>query len=140
MEQVHEYRRKLEPLLVDSAGIPKFNRDRVAHDSQTSLNRSPSVTKRSLPPEHMRLIPELFIVPRQAVDEERRNPGSQVRVANENVPLVWAQSLYILGNLIYDDLLSPAELDPLGRRLLANRRKSHSEVVVQVVLLAEDEG
>ncbi|TPX56330.1 hypothetical protein PhCBS80983_g04610 [Powellomyces hirtus] len=138
--QVDEYRRKLDPLLVDSAGIPNYNRDHLAHESHSSpLARSSSVSKRSLPPAHMRLVPELFIVPRNAVEEERKNPGSQQRVPNENVPLVWAQSLYILGNLIYDDLLSTAELDPLGRRLGAYQRKAHSEVVVQVVLLAEDE-
>ncbi|KNC99179.1 uncharacterized protein SPPG_05434 [Spizellomyces punctatus DAOM BR117] len=139
-DQVREYRRKLDPLLVDSARIPKFNRERIAHASHpSSMTRSPSVTKQTLPPAHMRLVPELFIVPRQLVEAEKAQPGSQERVPNENVPLVWAQSLYILGNLIYDDLLSPAELDPLGRRIAASRRKSHSEVVVQVVLLSEDE-
>ncbi|KAJ3015878.1 hypothetical protein HKX48_004326 [Thoreauomyces humboldtii] len=138
-EQVQLYRRKLDPLLVDSAAVENYNRDHLAHETDTNTKGTPYVSKRALPPAHMRLVPELFIVPRAAIEEERKNPGSQIRVPNENVPLVWAQSLYILGNLIYDDLLSPAELDPLGRRLGASRKKSHSEVVVQVVLLAEDE-
>ncbi|KAI8822902.1 glycosyl hydrolases family 15-domain-containing protein [Fimicolochytrium jonesii] len=137
--QVHEYRAKLDPLLVDSEGIPTFNRHQLAHEPVNSPHaRTPSVSKRILPPAHMRLVPELFIVPRQAVEAERKSPKSQERVPNENVPLVWAQSLYILGNLIHDELLSPAELDPLGRRL-SMRRKSNSEVVVQVVILSEDE-
>ncbi|KAJ3149095.1 hypothetical protein HDU86_007038 [Geranomyces michiganensis] len=138
-DQVEEYRAKLDPLVIDSAALLNYNRDHLAHETHPSpLARSSSVSKRSLPPAHMRLVPELFIVPRASVEAERKNPGSQQRVPNENVPLVWAQSLYILGNLIYDDLLSPSELDPLGRRL-ASQRKHHSEVVVQVVLLAEDE-
>ncbi|KAI8585927.1 glycosyl hydrolases family 15-domain-containing protein [Geranomyces variabilis] len=138
-DQVEEYRHKLDPLVIDSAALLNYNRDHLAHETHPSpLARSSSVSKRSLPPAHMRLVPELFIVPRASVEAERKNPGSQQRVPNENVPLVWAQSLYILGNLIYDDLLSPSELDPLGRRL-ASQRKHHSEVVVQVVLLAEDE-
>ncbi|KAI9091438.1 glycosyl hydrolases family 15-domain-containing protein [Phlyctochytrium arcticum] len=139
-DQVHQYRRMLEPLLVDSARIPKFNRDHVAHEPQDGPPaRSPSITKRTLPPANMRLVPELFIVPRQLVEAEKADPGSQHRVPNENVPLVWAQSLYILGNLIYDDLLSVSELDPLGRRIAANRPRNQTEVVVQVVLLSEDE-
>ena len=64
----------------------------------------------------MLLVPELFIVPQDLVNAEKQQPHSQPRVPNENVPLVWAQSLYILGNLLYEDMLSPAELDPLGRR------------------------
>lgn len=95
------------------------------------------------------------------IDAERANPGSQDRLPNENVPLVWAQSLKIVGDLLIDGLITPAELDPLGRRLnvvnAAARSSSSgsgvniassstssscsrtlaSDVVVQVVLLAE---
>ncbi len=65
----------------------------------------------------MRLVPELYIVPKESIEAERKNPGSQERVPNQNVPLVWAQSLYILGSLIKDGLLSPADIDPLGTRI-----------------------
>lgn len=81
------------------------------------------------------LLPELFIVPENAIDDERRKPGSQDRVPNANVPLVWAQSLYYLALMVDEGLLEPGEVDPLGRRL---RLGSSREPVVQVALLAED--
>ena len=83
-----------------------------------------------------KLVPELYIVPKDGIEEEKKNPGSQPRYANENIPLVWAQSLFTLGSLIQEDLLSPAELDPLGRRFSIKNRNP-SDIVVQVVLLAE---
>ncbi|RKO84684.1 family 15 glycoside hydrolase, partial [Blyttiomyces helicus] len=123
--QVAEYRAKLEPLLVDSDTISNFSKRSGSPDA-------------AYPPV-MRLVPELFKVPRESVDGEKNAPGSQIRTPNENVPLVWAQSLYILGNLIHDNLLSPAELDPLGRRLAPLQYREDPGVVIQVVLLAESE-
>ncbi|EGF82837.1 hypothetical protein BATDEDRAFT_247, partial [Batrachochytrium dendrobatidis JAM81] len=87
--------------------------------------------------QNMRLVPELFIVPLASIDAERANPGSQERVPNANVPLVWAQSLYILGNLIYDGLLSVADIDPLNRRLIPNTLRQELDTVVQLVFLSE---
>lgn len=63
-----------------------------------------------------RLLPELYIVPEALIAAEKANPGSQPRIANENVPLVWAQSLYMLSSFIDDGLLYPDDIDPLGRR------------------------
>jgi phosphorylase kinase alpha/beta subunit len=81
------------------------------------------------------LLPELYFVPEDCLEAERSNPGSQARLPNDNLPLVWAQSLYMLGQLIQDGLLSPDDIDPLGRhRALGN----HRYPVVQVALLAED--
>jgi len=99
-------------------------------------SRHSSLAKKH-PPAHMQLVPELYIVPADKVQAERENPHSQDRVPNENIPLVWAQSLHILGNLISDDLLSPAELDPLGRRFHLYGAHRNNETVVQVVLLSE---
>ena len=65
------------------------------------------------------LLPELYVVPREAVEAERLNPGSQQRVPNENVPLLWTQSLTWLGDLMLLGLLKPDDLDPSGRRLRA---------------------
>ena len=62
------------------------------------------------------LLPELYIVPKALVDAEKANPGTQTRMPNENVPLVWAQSLYMLSNMMLDGLLMPEDLDPLNRR------------------------
>ena len=81
-----------------------------------------------------RLLPELYRVPAEHIDAERRAPGSQTREPNENVPLVWAQSLYVLGALIQDGLLDVADIDPLGRRLRVGRQRGRR---VQFALLAE---
>jgi phosphorylase kinase alpha/beta subunit len=51
------------------------------------------------------------------VEAERLQPGSQTRVPNENVPLLWTQSLTWLGDLMLLGLLQPEDLDPSGRRL-----------------------
>lgn len=80
------------------------------------------------------LLPELYFVPRESIAAERDKPGSQARVPNENVPLVWAQSLYLLARMIRDSVLSAGQIDPLGRR----RHKRAGRPVVQILLLAED--
>lgn len=82
-----------------------------------------------------KLLPELYVVPRAAVEAERKQPGSQVRRPNDNVPLVWAQSLYLVGRMLEDGIVSPSDVDPLGRR----RQKVPNSPVVQLCLLAEDE-
>lgn len=62
------------------------------------------------------LLPELYIVPKERIEAEKENPGSQERVANENIPLVWAQSLYMLSDMILDGVLETSDIDPLHRR------------------------
>jgi len=83
----------------------------------------------------MKLLPELYFVPAENIAAERALPGSQMRQPNENLPLVWAQSLFILGKLIQEDLLHPADIDPLGRRLRLGKRYHRP---VQVAVLAEN--
>ncbi|MBF2076592.1 MAG: glycoside hydrolase family 15 protein [Synechococcales cyanobacterium C42_A2020_086] len=83
-----------------------------------------------------KLLPELYRVPAELIEAERAQPQSQPRVPNENVPLVWAQSLYLLGQLLRDGLLSLGDIDPLGRYRRAN---PHRQPLVQIALLAEDE-
>ncbi|MBC3766368.1 glycoside hydrolase family 15 protein [Neptunicella marina] len=82
-----------------------------------------------------KLLPELYYVPLELIEQERENPGSQPRVPNENVPLVWAQSLFLLGSMLEDGLLRPGDLDPLGR----HHNKPVTQPVVQLIFLAEDE-
>nr|CAD7398298.1 unnamed protein product [Timema poppensis] len=84
----------------------------------------------------MRLVPELYAVPADKVTEEYQNPGSQERIAMGRCPFMWAQSLYILGKLLQEGFLAVGELDPLNRRLCSEKKP---DVVVQVVILAEDE-
>lgn len=71
----------------------------------------------SQPVEGVALLPELYLVPEAAIEAERRQPGSQQRVANPNVPLLWTQSLTWLSDLLLHGLITPNDLDPLGRRL-----------------------
>lgn len=81
------------------------------------------------------LLPELFIVPEEAVEAERAHPGSQTRVPNDNVPLLWAQSLFILGLLLEEGLLAPSDIDPLNRRAKLTPKPP---VPLRLVVLAED--
>ncbi|MCX5940245.1 MAG: glycoside hydrolase family 15 protein [Cyanobium sp. LacPavin_0818_WC50_MAG_67_9] len=70
----------------------------------------------SLDQEGGALLPELYLVPEEAIEAERRQPGSQRRVANPNVPLLWTQSLTWLSDLLLHGLITPDDLDPIGRR------------------------
>eukprot|EP00842_Homolaphlyctis_polyrhiza_P003728 jgi/Hompol1/4356/HPOL_001754-RA len=128
-EQVEHYREMMQPLLIDSSTISEYNRE--------FLEQSEEGRKVSLPQESMLLVPELYIVPLELINAERARHGSQDRVPNQNIPLVWAQSLLILGNLIYDDLLSVADIDPLNRRLLPFNSDQDLDTVVQLVFLSE---
>lgn len=81
--------------------------------------------------EGQKLLPELYLVPQEAIDAEKAHPGSQPRIPNENIPLVWAQSLYILSDMIMDSLLHPHDIDPLSRReRLGFKRLTHPLVVI----------
>ncbi|QPK65677.1 glycoside hydrolase family 15 protein [Methylomonas sp. LL1] len=82
------------------------------------------------------LLPELYIVPAESVAAEKANPHSQQRVANENIPLVWAQSLFILGCLLQDGFIDLDDVDPLGRY---RSGKLNRQSCVEIALLAEDE-
>ena len=82
------------------------------------------------------LLPELYAVPIDSIAAEKAKPHSQERVPNENIPLVWAQSLFMLGSLIQDGLLEIDDIDPLGR-YKAGKQYQHCELQIQ--LLAQDE-
>ncbi|XP_042334927.1 phosphorylase b kinase regulatory subunit alpha, skeletal muscle isoform isoform X2 [Sceloporus undulatus] len=84
----------------------------------------------------IRLIPELYSVPLEKVEEEYCNPHSVERVPQGKLPLMWGQSLYILGCLMAEGFLAPGEIDPLNRRLATVPKP---DVVVQVCILAETE-
>ncbi|KAL5012659.1 hypothetical protein ScPMuIL_011210 [Solemya velum] len=81
------------------------------------------------------MIPELYTVPSDKVDMECKTPNSQRRLAIGKCPHIWGESVYILSRLLEEGFISPGELDPLNRRLVAEPRP---DVVVQVVILAED--
>lgn len=62
------------------------------------------------------LYPELYLVPEQVVEQERQHPGSQARIANNNLPLIWTQSLVWLGEMLLEGLILPEDIDPCERR------------------------
>ncbi|XP_053716326.1 phosphorylase b kinase regulatory subunit alpha, skeletal muscle isoform isoform X2 [Synchiropus splendidus] len=84
----------------------------------------------------IRLLPELYSVPSDKVEEEYMNPHSVERVPMGKLPLKWGQSLYILGKLLSEGFLAPGEIDPLNRRFSTITKP---DVVVQVSILAETE-
>ncbi|XP_067642162.1 probable phosphorylase b kinase regulatory subunit alpha isoform X7 [Eurosta solidaginis] len=81
------------------------------------------------------LIPESYAVPHDLVSNEYQQPGSQPREVVGRCPFLWGQSLFILGRLLQEGFLAVGELDPLNRRLGAQKKP---DVVVQVVIIAED--
>ncbi|NXK67626.1 KPB1 kinase, partial [Sylvietta virens] len=85
----------------------------------------------------IRLLPELYSVPPDKVDEEYRNPHTVDRIPMGKLPHMWGQSLYILGCLMAEGFLAPGEIDPLNRRFATVPKP---DVVVQVCILAETEG
>lgn len=52
--------------------------------------------------EGMKLVPELYAVPAEAVNAEYKDPGSQSRIPRGQCPFMWAQSLYILAKLLQE--------------------------------------
>ncbi|XP_070808240.1 phosphorylase b kinase regulatory subunit alpha, skeletal muscle isoform isoform X3 [Pituophis catenifer annectens] len=84
----------------------------------------------------LRLVPELYCVPLEKVEEEYSHPHTVDRLPVGKLPLMWAQSLYILGCLMAEGFLAPGEIDPLNRRFSTIPKPV---VVVQVCLLAETE-
>nr|XP_015219276.1 PREDICTED: phosphorylase b kinase regulatory subunit alpha, liver isoform isoform X2 [Lepisosteus oculatus] len=84
----------------------------------------------------IRLIPELYAVPADKVEEEYQNPHTVDRVASGKLPHMWGQSLYILGCLLAEGFLAAGEIDPLNRRFSTSFKP---DVVVQVCLVAESE-
>ncbi|XP_043913493.1 phosphorylase b kinase regulatory subunit alpha, skeletal muscle isoform isoform X2 [Protopterus annectens] len=84
----------------------------------------------------IRLMPEIYSVPADKVDEEYRNPHTVDRIPLGKLPHMWGQSLYILGCLLAEGFLAPGEIDPLNRRFSTVAKP---DVVVQVSILAETE-
>ena len=82
-----------------------------------------------------KLLPELYYIPEELIAAEKTDPHSQSRLPNDNVPLVWAQSVFILGCLIQDGYLDLEDIDPLRRHQKIAPRANY----LQVFLLAQNE-
>ncbi|KAG2199209.1 hypothetical protein INT47_010584 [Mucor saturninus] len=144
MDQAEDYRKKLDFVTIDSSlwdpenPRPPEDYKKEGNKRPNTLCRTASLDLSTAPADlHIPLVPELYYVPAESIEAEKQNPHSQKRIPNDNTPLVWALSLYLLGNMIYENLLSPSEMDPLGRRYSVKGAKADN--VVQVVLLAENE-
>jgi len=82
------------------------------------------------------LLPELYYLPVENVEAEKISPRSQTRVPNENIPLVWAQSLYLTGLMLDEGLVSADDLDPLKMRRRSTRFIKSN---IALVVLAEND-
>ncbi|XP_029785850.1 phosphorylase b kinase regulatory subunit alpha, liver isoform isoform X6 [Suricata suricatta] len=74
------------------------------------------------------LVPELYAIPPNKVDEEYKNPHTVDRVPLGKLPHLWGQSLYILSSLLAEGFLATGEIDPLNRRFSTSIKP---DVVVQ---------
>lgn len=82
------------------------------------------------------LIPELYYLPEDHIAGEKAEPKSQDRMPNENLPLVWAQSLYYTGLLIEENFVEPEEIDAVNLRGNTTRLV---QAQVALVVLAEND-
>jgi len=83
------------------------------------------------------MLPEVYWVEGHNIDNEKRKPQSQHRRPNDNVPLIWAQSLFLIGEMIHDGIMDLDDIDPLQRRLKLLDGPDYCEYV-QVVVCAEN--
>ncbi len=105
------------------------------HDDKAAQEYSDRLEQLAIEQNGQALLPELYFVPHDAIEQEKIAPHSQTRLANENVPLVWAQSLFYLGKMIQQGLLEITDIDPLSRhRRVGNERST----CVQIALIAEN--
>ena len=81
------------------------------------------------------LLPELYYVESDNIEAEKQSPGSQKRVPNENIPLVWAQSLYYTGLMLDEGLIEKNDLDPVHLR---SRSTKNTQGQIALVVLAEN--
>ena len=105
-------------------------------DNEAAMNYRNKLEGLSVEQNGQHLLPELYVVPKESIAAEKASPHSQERIPNENVPLVWAQSLFMLGCLIQDGFLEIDDIDPLGRHKVV---KQHQDCKLQIQLLAQDE-
>jgi len=82
------------------------------------------------------LLPELYYVPQESILAEKEKPGSQKRLPNDNLPLVWAQSLYLVGKMLDEELIKTDDLDPLGLHRIQHRP---NKATTSLVILAQND-
>ena len=53
------------------------------------------------------VMPELYVVPKEKINEEKKSPKSTVRTASGKIPHLWGQSLFIVGSMLKEGLIYP---------------------------------
>jgi len=106
-------------------------------NEQAAYNKRQQLEKMRVNDGGQQLLPELYRVPLSHIEAEKAKPHSQPREANENIPLVWAQSLFILGSLLQDKLLTRDDIDPLKRY---QTQQNAGRCTIHIALLAKDDG
>ncbi|NXV01455.1 KPBB kinase, partial [Cettia cetti] len=105
-------------------------------------------------PEGCPVVPKYYYVPADFVELEKRRPGSQRRFPSNNGRdgklFLWGQAMYIIAKLLADKLVSPKDLDPIGRYVppqdqrnvsmrFSNQGPLENDLVVHVALIAESQ-
>ncbi|XP_017940248.1 phosphorylase b kinase regulatory subunit beta isoform X3 [Manacus vitellinus] len=105
-------------------------------------------------PEGCPVVPKYYYVPADFVEMEKKNPGSQRRFPSNNGRdgklFLWGQAMYIIAKLLADKLISPKDLDPIGRYVapqdqrnvsmrFSNQGPLENDLVVHVALIAESQ-
>ncbi|NXA98169.1 KPBB kinase, partial [Melanocharis versteri] len=105
-------------------------------------------------PEGCPVVPKYYYVPADFVEPEKRSPGSQRRFPSNNGRdgklFLWGQAVYIIAKLLADKLVSPKDLDPIGRYVapqdqrnvsmrFSNQGPLENDLVVHVALIAESQ-
>ncbi|NWQ65368.1 KPBB kinase, partial [Neopipo cinnamomea] len=105
-------------------------------------------------PEGCPVVPKYYYVPADFVEMEKRSPGSQKRFPSnsgrDGKLFLWGQAMYIIAKLLADKLVSPKDLDPIGRYVapqdqrnvsmrFSNQGPLENDLVVHVALIAESQ-
>ncbi|XP_027540965.1 phosphorylase b kinase regulatory subunit beta isoform X2 [Neopelma chrysocephalum] len=105
-------------------------------------------------PEGCPVVPKYYYVPADFVEMEKKSPGSQKRFPSNNGRdgklFLWGQAMYIIAKLLADKLISPKDLDPIGRYVapqdqrnvsmrFSNQGPLENDLVVHVALIAESQ-
>ncbi|NXM69748.1 KPBB kinase, partial [Serilophus lunatus] len=105
-------------------------------------------------PEGCPVVPKYYYVPADFVEMEKKSPGSQKRFPSnsgrDGKLFLWGQAMYIIAKLLADKLVSPKDLDPIGRYVppqdqrnvsmrFSNQGPLENDLVVHVALIAESQ-
>ena len=105
-------------------------------DEETAARYRKKLEEVAVDIDGIKLIPELYYLAKENIAAEKENPKSQPRIANDNVPLVWAQSIYYTGVLIQEGYILTDDVDKIGIRDRTTKLKCGQ---VALVVVAENE-